>query len=73
MGGQCLSDVTVKVVDFDSVDYLTDALNGQDGMVNEISSPDLSFSMRLMDAAPVAVSVVAPLWTGPARVQQRSR
>jgi hypothetical protein len=39
------------VVDFDSIDQLTDALTGQDAVVDAISSPDPSFSMRLMDAA----------------------
>ncbi|KAI9146919.1 Bifunctional pinoresinol-lariciresinol reductase [Paramyrothecium foliicola] len=48
---ETIPEVTVKVVDFDSIDSLTEALQGQDAVVDASSTPDSSLSMRLIDAA----------------------
>lgn len=46
--------VTAKAVDFGSVTALADVLQGQDAIIDAISSPDPSVSMRLIDAAVTA-------------------
>ena len=46
--------VTVKTVDFGSATALADILQGQDAVVDAISSPDPSVSMRLIDTAVIA-------------------
>lgn len=48
------SGTTIKVVDYESASELTDALKGQDALVDATSVPDPSFAMRLMDAAVAA-------------------
>lgn len=48
------AEVTAKAVDFGSVAALADILQGQDAVVDAISSPDPSVSMRLIDAAVTA-------------------
>lgn len=46
--------VTAKAVEFSSVIALADVLQGQDAVVDAISSPDPSVSIRLIDAAVTA-------------------
>jgi hypothetical protein len=46
--------VTAKAVDFGSVTALSEVLQGQDAVVDAISSPDPSVSIRLIDAAVTA-------------------
>ncbi|CAG8898783.1 unnamed protein product [Penicillium egyptiacum] len=57
---------TAKVVDFSSVTALAAALQGQDAVVDAISSPDPSVSMRLIDAAVTAgvYRYIAPEFSG---------
>ncbi|KAI8960363.1 NAD(P)-binding protein [Daldinia sp. FL1419] len=45
------SNVTVKEVDYDSVDSLTAALQGQDAVVSTITTSSLSAQINLIDAA----------------------
>ncbi|KAH7345801.1 isoflavone reductase family protein-like protein CipA [Pyrenochaeta sp. MPI-SDFR-AT-0127] len=46
--------VSVKVVNTDSVDAITQALRGQDALVDATSGPDPTLGMRLIDAAAAA-------------------
>lgn len=63
------------MVDFESLASLTDALKSQDAVIDAISNPDPSTSMRLMDAA-VAAGVcryIPPEFSGdPANAKTRS-
>ncbi|KAF7168900.1 hypothetical protein CNMCM5623_001806 [Aspergillus felis] len=45
------ANVTTKVVDFDSLDSLTNALKGQDAFIDATSTPDPSVAIRLIEAA----------------------
>ncbi|KAE8166081.1 hypothetical protein BDV40DRAFT_308079 [Aspergillus tamarii] len=46
--------VALKVVDFDSIDALTAALDGQDAFIDATNTRDASLSIRMIDAAVAA-------------------
>lgn len=48
------TSVTAQVVDFESLDSLTAALNGQDAFIDATSTPDPSVAIRLIDASVAA-------------------
>ncbi|KAJ4176412.1 hypothetical protein NW755_014431 [Fusarium falciforme] len=51
---QVPAGVVVKIVDFDSVPSLTEALKNQDAFVDAVNTPDPSVPLRLIDAAVAA-------------------
>lgn len=48
------SGVSVKVVNTDSVESITEALRGQNALIDATSGPDINLSMRLINAAAAA-------------------
>ncbi|KAF2012407.1 isoflavone reductase family protein-like protein CipA [Aaosphaeria arxii CBS 175.79] len=46
--------VSIKIVDTDSVDAITEALRGQDALIDATSGPDSTLGMRFIDAAAAA-------------------